>query len=65
MKNLLLNNSIAAIWKEADTPVEYLIALWITLLAGTAVIGFAGLFYGIVTGQTDFSNATFGIFDYV
>jgi hypothetical protein len=58
-----MENSLLQMWKDANSPFEYLITLWITSLAGLALIGFVGLFYGIVTGQTDFSNVTFGIFD--
>jgi hypothetical protein len=58
-----MENSLLQMWKDANSPLEYLITLWITSLAGLALIGFMGLFYGIVTGQTDFSNVTFGIFD--
>ena len=58
-----MENSLLQMWKDANSPLEYLVTLWITSLAGLTLVGFAGLFYGIVTGQIDFSNATFGIFD--
>ena len=58
-----MENSLLQMWKDTNSPLEYLIALWITSLAGFVLIGFMGLFYGIITGQIDFSNATFGIFD--
>lgn len=58
-----MKNTLLQIWKDANSPLEYLIALWITSLACLTLIGFMGLFYAIITGQTDFSNATFGIFD--
>jgi predicted benzoate:H+ symporter BenE len=58
-----MENSLLQMWKDANSPLEYLVTLWITSLAGLTLVGFVGLFYGIITGQTDFSNATFGIFD--
>lgn len=61
MKNLLLE-----IWNEelSDYPVlDYTYKVWIFGLLGMVVLGFASLFYGIISGEADISNATFGIFD--
>lgn len=55
--------SLQQLWSEATTPLDYVVALWISSLTTLAILGFAGLFYGIITGQVDFENATFGIFD--
>lgn len=61
MKNLLLE-----IWNEelSDYPVlDYTYKVWIFGLLGMVVLGFVALFYGIISGEADISNATFGIFD--
>jgi hypothetical protein len=58
-----MENSLLQLWKDANSPLEYLIALWISSLATLTLVGFVGLFYGIFTGQVDLSSTTWGIFD--
>ena len=58
-----MENSLLQLWKDANSPIEYLIALWISSLAILTLVGFVGLFYGIFTGQVDLSSTTWGIFD--
>ena len=58
-----MENVLLQIWKDAETPLDYFMATWVSGLFALAVVGFVSLAYGIVTGQADFSNATFGIFD--
>ena len=58
-----MENVLLQIWKDAETPLDYITATWISGLFGLAIFGFVSLLYGMVTGQVDFSNATFGIFD--
>ena len=58
-----MENVLLQIWKDAETPVDYVMATWVTGLFALAVTGLISLVYGIVTGQADISNATFGIFD--
>ena len=56
-----MKNTLLSIWKENHP----LVAAWLYLLLLTFGIGFVSLLYGMISGQVDFSNATFGIFDYV
>jgi len=43
--------------------LDYLYKIWITGLLGLFVIGMGTLLYGIISGEADIQNATFGIFD--
>jgi len=63
MRNVLENNPITQIWRDADNLLDYTIALWITALAMLAFSGIIGLIYQLFTDPASFSNATFGIFD--
>ena len=60
-----MNGVLKEMWKDANTPLDYIIVFWIYGLLGLFGIGMIGLLYGMITGQADVSNATFGIFDYV
>jgi len=56
-----MKNTLLSIWKE-NHPV---VALWVYSLLITFSIGFISLIYGIISGQVDISNVTFGIIDYI
>lgn len=61
MKNLLLH-----IWKDKLSDyliLDYIFKIWISGLLALFVVGFATLMYGIISGEADIANATFGIFD--
>jgi len=61
MKNLLLE-----IWKDKLSDyviLDYIFKIWISGLLALFVIGFVTLLYGLISGEADVSNATFGIFD--
>jgi len=61
MKTVLLS-----IWNDklSDYVVlDYLYKIWIIGLLGLFVIGMGTLLYGIISGEADIQNATFGIFD--
>lgn len=61
MKTLLLS-----IWNEklSDYSVlDYTFKVWVYGLMGMFVLGFTTLLYGIISGEADIANATFGIFD--
>jgi len=63
MRNVLTNNPIAQIWKEADTLLDYTLALWVTALSMMAFSGILVMIFELVTNPSQFNNATFGIFD--
>lgn len=61
MKNLLLE-----IWKDKLSDyviLDYTYKIWITALLALFTIGFVTILYGLISGEADVSNATFGIFD--
>jgi len=45
--------------------VEVIVKIWITFLFVLAVSGITKLIFELITNPTQFSNATFGIFDYL
>lgn len=63
MRNVLTNNPIAQIWKEADTLLDYTLALWVTALSMMAFSGILVMIFELVTNPSQFNNATFGVFD--
>ena len=63
MKNVLLNNPLIQIWKEATHPLEYLVALWITGLASLAISGWLYLVINFILDPSMFDNVTWGLID--
>lgn len=60
-------NVLTMIWNDRlhDNIVwNFILKLWIFGLLGLFVLGFATLMYGIISGEADLDNATFGVFDY-
>ena len=55
-------------WNDARTVNEKIVAVffstWITILLVMFYVGMTSLIYGLITGEADIANATFGIFDY-
>ena len=60
-----MNGALKELWKDANTPLDYVIALWIYGLVGLSAIGILKVLFEIVTNPGQFNNITFGIFDYV
>jgi len=59
-------NILVEIWKDRlhDNMIWNLILkLWITGLLFMFVLGFVSIIYGIISGEADIQNATFGVFD--
>ena len=50
-------------WKEAETPLDYVINVWVTALLALAVTGLGKAIFELITNPSQFSNATFGVFD--
>ena len=61
MKTLLRN--YLKFWKEAETLLDYVINVWVTVLGALAITGFGKVIFELITNPSQFSNATFGIFD--
>lgn len=61
MKNML--HSYIEFWNEADTLLDYVINIWVTGLVLLALTGFGKVLFELITNPSQFSNATFGIFD--
>ena len=61
MKYML--HSYIEFWKEAETPLDYVINIWVTVLGLLALTGFGKVLFELITNPSQFSNITFGIFD--
>ena len=61
MKNML--QSYIEFWKEAETPLDYVINVWVTALGALAITGLGKALFELITNPSQFSNATYGIFD--
>ena len=51
------------IWKESKTPLDYIVAFWITGLFTLFVVGWTSIVFAMITGQIDFDGLRFGLFD--
>lgn len=60
-----MNNELFKIWKEAKTPIDYIIAAYIWFLFGLAVVSFFSVIYLLLTEPERASNINFGLIDYV
>lgn len=65
MKNFILNNDIVNLWKEASSPLEYLVALWISGLAVLAIGGWFTLVVKWIMNPLMFDGVSFGLIDYI
>ncbi len=63
MKKFVVHNPIAMIWKEADSLLDYTIALWLTALLIMAFSGILVMIFELFTNPAQFNNASFGVFD--
>ena len=63
MRNVLTNNTLVDLQKEAKTPLDYVLTTWVTGLAVLAFTGIGVIVFELITNPLQFSNATFGIFD--
>ena len=61
MKNML--QSYIKFWNEAETPLDYVINVWVTVLGALAITGLGKALFELITNPSQFSNATYGIFD--
>lgn len=43
--------------------VDIILKLWVAGLIGLFVLGMVSILYGVISGEADIQNATFGIFD--
>jgi len=65
MKNFILNNTVMGIWREANSPLEYLIAFWISGLAVLAIGGWFALVVNWIMNPSMFDGVKFGLIDYI
>lgn len=65
MKDFLLNNEVVALWRQASTLLEYLVALWLTCMIALAVSGFTFLVVKWIMNPTMWDGVQFGIYDYL
>ena len=50
-------------WNEAETLLDYVINVWVTALGAIAITGLGKALFELITNPSQFSNATYGIFD--
>lgn len=56
---------LAKLWKEAETSVDYIIVLWIYLLAALVAVTWIPLVIELFINPQRFSNISFGLIDYL
>ena len=56
-------NMLLEIWKQANTPLDYIAAIWATGLASLSVLGIIGFIYNWIINPDVLNNASFGLFD--
>ena len=56
---------LAKLWKEAETSVDYIIVLWIYLLAALVTATWIPLVIELFMNPERFSNISFGLIDYL
>ena len=57
--------TLSNLWKEAKTPVDYIVAMWIYLLLGLFSVSWISIVLKLIIDPSEFSNITFGLIDYV
>ena len=65
MKQLLLNNPIVDVWKEAKSFLEYLMAFWLTGLFLLASVSWFYLVIRFIMNPSMFDHVTWGLIDYL
>ena len=53
------------LWTEADSSVDYIVALWIYLLIALGVITWIPLVIELFLNPQRFSNISFGLIDFI
>ena len=61
MKNFITNYK--TLISECETPIDYVLAVWLNLLAAVVITGVGRIVYEAILNPSTFSNATWGIFD--
>lgn len=56
-------NMLLEIWKQANTPLDYIVAVWVTGLVSLSVLGVIGFIHNWILNPDIVNTATFGIFD--
>ncbi|MDB4342788.1 hypothetical protein OAA23_00135 [bacterium] len=61
MKNLITNYTL--LMRGCETPLDYIVAIWVNLLGAIAITGLGKVLYELITNPSQFNNVTWGIFD--
>lgn len=61
MKTLL--KSYIEFWNEADSLLDYVINIWVTVLGALAFTGLGKVLFELITDPGQFSHVTYGVFD--
>ena len=57
--------TLSNLWKEAKTPIDFIVVMWIYLLLGLFSIGMTSIILKLITNPSDFKNISFGLIDYI
>lgn len=57
--------TLSNLWKEAKTPTDYIVAMWIYLLLGLFSVSWISIVLKFITNPSEFNNITFGLIDYI
>jgi len=58
-------NRLVKLWSNAETSVEYIVALWIYFLFTLVAVTWLPLVIEIIINLKRFSNISFGLIDYL
>ena len=61
MKNFITNYK--TLMSECETPLDYIVAIWVNLLGAIAITGLGKVLYELITNPSQFNDVTWGIFD--
>ena len=61
MKNFITNYK--TLMSECETPLDYIVAIWVNLLGAIAITGLGRVLYELITNPSQFNDVTWGIFD--
>lgn len=58
-------NAFVKLWKDANSPLDYMISFWISGLAVLAIGGWFTLVVNFIINPTQFNGVTWGLIDYI
>jgi len=56
-------NMLLKIWKQAKSPIDYVVAVWVVGLLSLAMLGITGFIFNWIINPDIVNNTSFGVFD--